>query len=379
MNSPKIDGSSRTRSIKSPRPHRKISGQHPPSLNKYGALLKDPKKMGMMAILLLVLIMVPLAFADTYIIKDGDNLTKIANIYGTTVEEIAAANNIANPNIIFIGQQIEIPNGSKQDSSISTQSAPADIPNTPATTELNPTVSSDYSCTRFNFLQGRDGEHGSAAGVYVMNEVTNGPLVSWHANEGDKDSGWINGFPISYEFVHVKVWFYADGGNGLPTEMEIVNPATGTSTGWLTRGTCHAIEIQYSSTSSYRAPADAPYTPATTELNPTVSGTYSCTRFNFLVGRDSERGSSAGVYVMNEVTNGSLVSWHANEGDKDSGWINGFPISYESVHVTVWFYADGGDGTPIEMEIVNPVPNTSTGWLTRGTCHAIEIQYPAGR
>lgn len=44
-----------------------------------------------------------------YIVKSGDTLSTIAQKYGTTYQELAKYNNIANPNIINVGQQIKIP------------------------------------------------------------------------------------------------------------------------------------------------------------------------------------------------------------------------------------------------------------------------------
>ena len=45
----------------------------------------------------------------TYTVKAGDTLTAIALKYGTTVAAIVAANNIANPNLISVGQVLKIP------------------------------------------------------------------------------------------------------------------------------------------------------------------------------------------------------------------------------------------------------------------------------
>ena len=46
---------------------------------------------------------------ETYTIKAGDNLTRIADQYNTTVEEIVTLNNIETPNKISINQEIELP------------------------------------------------------------------------------------------------------------------------------------------------------------------------------------------------------------------------------------------------------------------------------
>ena len=45
----------------------------------------------------------------TYTVKSGDNLTKIAKMYGTTVSAIVNLNGIANPNLIYSGQVLKIP------------------------------------------------------------------------------------------------------------------------------------------------------------------------------------------------------------------------------------------------------------------------------
>ncbi len=44
-----------------------------------------------------------------YTVKRGDTLSKIANRYGITVNEIAQLNNIQNPNLIYVGQIFRIP------------------------------------------------------------------------------------------------------------------------------------------------------------------------------------------------------------------------------------------------------------------------------
>jgi LysM repeat protein len=46
-----------------------------------------------------------------YTVKSGDSLSAIAIKYGTTYQELAKYNNISNPNLIKVGQQIKIPSG----------------------------------------------------------------------------------------------------------------------------------------------------------------------------------------------------------------------------------------------------------------------------
>lgn len=47
----------------------------------------------------------------TYTVQAGDTLSGIASKYGTTYQELARINNIANPNVIFPGQVIKINGG----------------------------------------------------------------------------------------------------------------------------------------------------------------------------------------------------------------------------------------------------------------------------
>lgn len=100
----------------------------------------------------------------------------------------------------------------------------------------------------------------------------------------------------------------------------------------------------------------------------------SCLRINFDVGPDVAR---RGTYVVQETGGRVLATWWAEEGWMDSGWIRDIDISHPSVHVQVFFVK--GDGSPpIEMTILNPAPDSTYGWLTRGRCHALEVAWPAG-
>lgn len=55
-----------------------------------------------------------------YTVKRGDTLSRIAAQYGATVENIAKANNIQNPNLIYVGQTLVIPTVNEKTSNIET-------------------------------------------------------------------------------------------------------------------------------------------------------------------------------------------------------------------------------------------------------------------
>ncbi|SFC33300.1 LD-carboxypeptidase LdcB, LAS superfamily [Alkalibacterium subtropicum] len=52
----------------------------------------------------------------TYTVQSGDTLSAIARDYGTTVDPLVSANNISNPNLIYVGQVLDIPGTSSGDS-----------------------------------------------------------------------------------------------------------------------------------------------------------------------------------------------------------------------------------------------------------------------
>lgn len=66
----------------------------------------------------------PTTTDEIYVVKSGDTLSGIAAKYGTTYQKLAAYNNIANPNVITVGQKIKIP---KAGGSTTTAPAPAVI------------------------------------------------------------------------------------------------------------------------------------------------------------------------------------------------------------------------------------------------------------
>jgi LysM repeat protein len=59
--------------------------------------------------ILLLLGVVTAVSALTYDVQWGDTLSRIARLFGTSVNDIAQANNISNPDLIYAGQRLEIP------------------------------------------------------------------------------------------------------------------------------------------------------------------------------------------------------------------------------------------------------------------------------
>src|SRR5262245_3889749 len=72
-----------------------------------------------------------------YVFAAGDTLFRIAQSYGLTVNDIAAANNIADPSAIFSGQRLTIPcAGANQPAASSASLLPISIQNVSQLQEL---------------------------------------------------------------------------------------------------------------------------------------------------------------------------------------------------------------------------------------------------
>lgn len=71
--------------------------------------MKQSRWTATIAVIALLLFTVTVVSAATYVVQPGDTLWRISRQFGTTVDAIASTNNIANPNLIFIGQVLEVP------------------------------------------------------------------------------------------------------------------------------------------------------------------------------------------------------------------------------------------------------------------------------
>ncbi len=78
-------------------------------------VIKMKKSLSALLVVMLLIGMVGTAFADqTYVVKSGDVLWRIARQYGVGTAELAKYNALKNPNLIFPGDVIKIPGSSSE-------------------------------------------------------------------------------------------------------------------------------------------------------------------------------------------------------------------------------------------------------------------------
>lgn len=137
-------------------------------------------------------------------------------------------------------------------------------------------------------------------------------------------------------------------------------------------------------------PTATPVTPTATPITPTPEAGYekvtptptptpqkdprlpACLRINFDV---SGQEAKQGLYIAQEVGGHFLASWEADNGWKDSGWFYDIDITFQAVYVDVLYY-HGPGAEPVRLRMLNPAPDTDSGWVARGMCHALEVGWP---
>ncbi|MGJ3238961.1 MAG: LysM peptidoglycan-binding domain-containing protein [Anaerolineae bacterium] len=78
------------------------------------------------------------ATSNTYIVRPGDNLFRIALRFGLTTNQLAQANNIANPSLIFVGQVLTIPGSAQPETPTPTPTPDPEATETPEAPEEEP-------------------------------------------------------------------------------------------------------------------------------------------------------------------------------------------------------------------------------------------------
>ena len=113
-------------------------------------------------------VLVPHVYADSsYVVKPGDNLFRIALNHGLTTQALARANGITNPEHIYVGQVLVIPDPSSASRSQSVTAAATTVP-----------AGSTYVVRRGDTLVGIARIHGvSAQALANTNGIANASLI----------------------------------------------------------------------------------------------------------------------------------------------------------------------------------------------------------
>ncbi|MBK8048676.1 MAG: LysM peptidoglycan-binding domain-containing protein [Anaerolineales bacterium] len=102
-----------------------------------------------------------------HVVAGGENLSSIAQHYGLSLQELAAYNGIANPNLVFSGQRLEIPGLTAAPSAMA-----------PATSETLPGDSGYYTVVRGDTLSAIAKQFGMSTGDLLrLNNISNASMI----------------------------------------------------------------------------------------------------------------------------------------------------------------------------------------------------------
>ena len=124
-----------------------------------------------------------IANADSYTVKAGDTLSKIANEKSTTVESLVRINKIQNPDLIFVDQVLELDETKAGQTGVEIASAPVttEQPSQAVPIAEVSTGSTDYSAYNSGVILSNGntaGEVGSYAASRIA-ELTGVPTSTW--------------------------------------------------------------------------------------------------------------------------------------------------------------------------------------------------------
>ncbi|HFI0041179.1 TPA: LysM peptidoglycan-binding domain-containing protein [Streptococcus suis] len=103
--------------------------------------------------------------AETYTVQSGDSLSAIASKYNTSVEKLAEQNNISDPNLIHVGQAIEV-----GETASTTEEKPAEQAPTAETVATESTTSEATTTTTSSYTSNLSAEDAAAKEWIAMKE-----------------------------------------------------------------------------------------------------------------------------------------------------------------------------------------------------------------
>ncbi|HEM5985535.1 TPA: LysM peptidoglycan-binding domain-containing protein [Streptococcus suis] len=103
--------------------------------------------------------------AETYTVQSGDSLSAIASKYNTSVEKLAEQNNISDPNLIHVGQAIEV-----GETASTTEEKPAEQAPAAETVATESTTSEATTTTTGSYTSNLSAEDAAAKEWIAMKE-----------------------------------------------------------------------------------------------------------------------------------------------------------------------------------------------------------------
>jgi len=141
-----------------------------------------------------------------YTVQEGDTLGEIAQTYGVSTQDLIAANDLANPNVLHVGQTLIIP----------TDGLPLPAPSEPTTEATRPPTLPSSESPIIEIGQVLGSGNLAAEVVIVRNRGGVASLEGWTLSAVDGDTFT---FPTLTLFTDVQVRVHSAEGNSTPSDL----------------------------------------------------------------------------------------------------------------------------------------------------------------
>lgn len=306
------------------------------------------------------------ANADTITVQAGDTLSKLARANGTTVDALAKANGISNPNLIFVGQQLQTEgtaNAAAPAQPAATQpaaSAPASSANGTYTVKAGDTL---------NRIAAANGTSvaalAAANGIQNINLIAVGQVLKLSADTTAPAATPAPAQPAA--------------SGSVPDDVKYIAAADTNRDGFMTAAEYLAYQANGGTTAPAAPAAAAPAAPQVTQVS-TAGNSAAATMLNSLnafraslglrpVTLDAGLSAQAQSRAYNAVANGGLPTNHF----RTNGEVVAIGFGFNQV-ISAWYNETGmmTNGTPgHRMWVTNPRA-TSVGFgVVGGTIVAV--------
>jgi LysM repeat protein len=146
-----------------------------------------------------------------YIVKSGDTLSGIAQQFGVTVEDLMAANNLTDPNLLRVGQTLTIPVGGVAATAEAAVTATSNAPPPPIATA---TPSGGRPAVTLRGVTGR-GDPATEA-IILINEGSRVDLLGWTLSD---EQGNSYTFPGLVLLQSAQVQVHTTSGSNSATDL----------------------------------------------------------------------------------------------------------------------------------------------------------------
>lgn len=306
------------------------------------------------------------ANADTITVQAGDTLSKLARANGTTVDALAKANGLSNPNLIFVGQQL-------QTEGTANTAAPAQpVASAPAASANGTyTVKAGDTLNRIAAANGTSVAALAAAnGIQNINLIAVGQVLKLSTDATAPAATPAPAQPVAPAQTQQAAPAQPTTSGSVPDDVKYIAAADTNRDGFMTAAEYLAYQAN-GGTTAPAAPA-APASPQVTQVS-TAGNSAAVTMLNSLnamraslglrpVTLDAGLSARAQSRAYNAVANGGLPTGHF----QTNGEVVAIGFSFNTV-IDAWYYEKGMVGGPGHMLWVTNPRATSVGFGVVGS------------